>query len=281
MATEPRLEHLLDGPISIMRGSQQSSSLQLPPLQEAVHSHLTLRPLPLEPITIANQQAHAEAPKLSPGHGGPSTEARAAYAKHLRKKPGDRHGARREEPPSGELAFSSSKPVIGQSSQAAKTDAPDQESELALPCRKRQKLDGPCSPLKALAPLAQPTRRKNTEVQVPSLAALNGLKTQLSNASHFPPITTLGAEDEEDDALAPSQIVKLQLPDSLLDHPRPVPDKKRALKPRRKWTKQETEDLLQGVALYGVGNWKKILEDARFSFNARTSIDLKDRSVLT
>ncbi|KAJ2275300.1 hypothetical protein EV176_002740 [Coemansia sp. RSA 451] len=45
----------------------------------------------------------------------------------------------------------------------------------------------------------------------------------------------------------------------------------------RKWTEDETENLLQGCSKYGVGAWKKILDDPNFSFNNRTSVDLKDR----
>ncbi|KAJ2709220.1 hypothetical protein H4R19_004364, partial [Coemansia spiralis] len=45
----------------------------------------------------------------------------------------------------------------------------------------------------------------------------------------------------------------------------------------RKWTEEETESLLQGCSKYGVGAWKKILDDPTFAFNNRTSVDLKDR----
>ncbi|KAJ1768994.1 hypothetical protein LPJ74_004424 [Coemansia sp. RSA 1843] len=45
----------------------------------------------------------------------------------------------------------------------------------------------------------------------------------------------------------------------------------------RKWTDEETENLLQGCSKYGVGAWKKILDDPSFIFNSRTSVDLKDR----
>lgn len=48
-------------------------------------------------------------------------------------------------------------------------------------------------------------------------------------------------------------------------------------KRRKKWTEQETTHLLKGVARFGIGNWKKILECADFSFDGRTAVDLKDR----
>ncbi|KAK9475833.1 hypothetical protein V1514DRAFT_299807 [Lipomyces japonicus] len=48
-------------------------------------------------------------------------------------------------------------------------------------------------------------------------------------------------------------------------------------KPRTKWSDAETNDLLQGCTVHGVGNWKKILQDPAFSFNNRSAVDLKDR----
>ncbi|KAJ1721449.1 hypothetical protein LPJ53_004034 [Coemansia erecta] len=54
----------------------------------------------------------------------------------------------------------------------------------------------------------------------------------------------------------------------------PIPDNRRAA---RKWTEEETENLLRGCSKYGVGAWKKILDDSAFKFNNRTSVDLKDR----
>ncbi|KAJ1791436.1 hypothetical protein LPJ59_004988, partial [Coemansia sp. RSA 2399] len=45
----------------------------------------------------------------------------------------------------------------------------------------------------------------------------------------------------------------------------------------RKWTEEETDNLLKGCSKYGVGAWKKILDDPSFTFNNRTSVDLKDR----
>ncbi len=46
---------------------------------------------------------------------------------------------------------------------------------------------------------------------------------------------------------------------------------------RRKWTEDETKDLLAGVKKYGIGKWKQILDDPAFSFSERSSVDLKDR----
>ncbi|KAK2805582.1 hypothetical protein FQN50_006097 [Emmonsiellopsis sp. PD_5] len=51
----------------------------------------------------------------------------------------------------------------------------------------------------------------------------------------------------------------------------------RLRKKLRKWTDQETTDLLRGVVKCGVGNWTTILAQPELSFNDRTAANLKDR----
>jgi len=47
---------------------------------------------------------------------------------------------------------------------------------------------------------------------------------------------------------------------------------------RVKWTAEETQNLIDGVERFGIGNWKKILECEDYNFQeGRNSIDLKDR----
>lgn len=46
----------------------------------------------------------------------------------------------------------------------------------------------------------------------------------------------------------------------------------------RKWTHEETEELMEGVRKHGIGKWKDILEDPKCTLGRyRTAIDLKDR----
>jgi len=56
------------------------------------------------------------------------------------------------------------------------------------------------------------------------------------------------------------------------DHIEPKKRKK-----NKRWTEEETRDLLQGVARFGIGSWKKILLHPDYTFNNRTAVDLKDR----
>jgi len=54
--------------------------------------------------------------------------------------------------------------------------------------------------------------------------------------------------------------------------------KRTSQRPRKKWTTQETEHLMKGIQLYGVGKWKNILHHPGLSFQpGRTPVDLKDQ----
>jgi hypothetical protein len=59
---------------------------------------------------------------------------------------------------------------------------------------------------------------------------------------------------------------------------KPLP-KRVCLRPQRmKWTTDEINQLVKGVAIYGMGKWKKILNHPEFNFQkGRTPVDLKDR----
>lgn len=48
-------------------------------------------------------------------------------------------------------------------------------------------------------------------------------------------------------------------------------------KPRKRWTPEETQTLVEGCNRHGVGNWKAILSDPTLSFDNRSPVDLKDR----
>lgn len=46
---------------------------------------------------------------------------------------------------------------------------------------------------------------------------------------------------------------------------------------RNKWSNEESDQLLKGVAKFGIGNWTKILNCPDYHFEDRNAIDLKDR----
>ncbi|KAK4649546.1 uncharacterized protein QC761_119940 [Podospora bellae-mahoneyi] len=133
---------------------------------------------------------------------------------------------------------------------------------------------------------------------VPPIIA--GLHHPPPNAAVFPPITSnpyhhgeppnmglFGGVEERSLPLHLQQHRAQPLPQPL---PQPQPQtpselaklielraKRRAIKPRKKWTDEETNNLLLGVSKHGVGKWTNILEDSEFKFNGRSAGDLKDR----
>ncbi|KAG6367461.1 hypothetical protein INS49_001651 [Diaporthe citri] len=142
--------------------------------------------------------------------------------------------------------------------------------------------------------LPQPLKKqKSAQNIVPPI--INGLYEPPPNAAVFPPIAL---EDNEN----PSNIHPLKefttnvtpnveqdasekaaLPPQQDQTATPEADKgsakvkRKAAKPRRKWSEEETRDLLLGVNKYGVGKWTSILDDPVYNFNGRTAGDLKDR----
>jgi hypothetical protein len=48
-------------------------------------------------------------------------------------------------------------------------------------------------------------------------------------------------------------------------------------KKRKRWSDDETRDLLLGVSRFGIGKWKRILQCIDYTFQGRTAVDLKDR----
>jgi hypothetical protein len=137
--------------------------------------------------------------------------------------------------------------------------------------------------------LPQPLKKqKATTHMFPPIIV--GLHKPPSNAALFPPISS-GSFDDRTRSEPPQalNITKTQdvqgLPEETIV-PSPPPDaertptgkvKRRAAKPRRKWSEEETNHLLLGVSKHGVGRWTDILEDPGYRFNERTAGDLKDR----
>lgn len=132
--------------------------------------------------------------------------------------------------------------------------------------------------------LPQPVKKqKAAPVDLPPI--INGLHEPPPHAALFPPISSTSFDEEHDAA-------QLRLLHDLTHfheekHSPSSPQaadknsgkgsRKRAAKPRRKWSEEETNHLLLGVSRHGVGKWTTILDDADFKFNDRTAGDLKDR----
>ncbi|KAI1077500.1 hypothetical protein F5B20DRAFT_583208 [Whalleya microplaca] len=136
--------------------------------------------------------------------------------------------------------------------------------------------------------LPQPLKKqKSTTQQHMFPPIIVGLLEPPSNAALFPPISSDRPHSEPPQALSFTTPPDLQnAPDENMV-PSPPPEteqrtptgkvKRRAAKPRRKWSEEETNHLLLGVSKHGVGRWTDILEDPEYKFNDRTAGDLKDR----
>ncbi|KAJ5998898.1 hypothetical protein N7451_006708 [Penicillium sp. IBT 35674x] len=97
--------------------------------------------------------------------------------------------------------------------------------------------------------------------------------------------------DHEDERITPSEnpIIKSVVPDQKVHTANEItstPATGDFLSPKtrgrsrrnvRKWTEEETNDLLRGVVKCGIGNWTAILAQPELKFNKRTASNLKDR----
>lgn len=116
------------------------------------------------------------------------------------------------------------------------------------------------------------------------IAVLNELLEPPPSAALFPPITPSASQDDEAWLESPTQLAesgellavkRRKLKEEKGDGP---PARRLYLRPRMRWSQEETDQLVKGVAIYGMGKWKKILHHDEFSFlPGRTPVDLKDR----
>ena len=118
---------------------------------------------------------------------------------------------------------------------------------------------------------------------------LNALHEPPPSAALFPPITSDLADETRSHRTKPAatlpSIERLSRDEPASEPAEKVSKKDNGGKPkrvylrgRRPWTIEETDDLLRGVGIYGVGRWKSILHHKGLRFHLdRTTVDLKDR----
>ena len=239
-------------------------SLRIAPLQDPFPSpsSTSARPSPLEPNAHVN--IDREANKL--------TGRRKALAE---AKPLDA-----AEPNQWET-LTPVKPTLGP--EVHKAD------HLADHPRKKQKLydHEQIADLRVQLPKPQTKAKEDKPRPFRPIAVLNELHEPPPSAALFPPITPNASQEDQDSFEARGQSAKA----TEEEDPTPLRRRKtreRSTSPttakriynrgRTKWTEEETEQLVKGVAIYGMGRWKNILEHPEFHFqNGRTSMDLKDR----
>ena len=131
---------------------------------------------------------------------------------------------------------------------------------------KRQQFKTVLPPL--LAPLHEPPPEFGPKI-VPSINTNDFAARSLD----FPPLHSGPSHVELENA----RPLSLELEGPEVTARKDDPNKNRKGKRKNKWTDEETKNLLQGVAMFGIGSWKKILLHADYSFVGRTAVDLKDR----
>lgn len=133
--------------------------------------------------------------------------------------------------------------------------------------------------------LPQPVKKQKAASHGTDLPPIiNGLHEPPPHPALFPPIDSTSFVENDANQLRilqefthPSEERISRSSPQASDKGSQKSSRKRAAKPRRKWSEEETNHLLLGVSRHGVGKWTTILEDLDFRFNDRTAGDLKDR----
>jgi hypothetical protein len=154
--------------------------------------------------------------------------------------------------------------------------------------RKRRRLDAPST---RILPKPSPSTKKGTKRQrMPPLLPplLVPLHEPPPDARIIPSINTDGFRERLGELPTPTPESRKQERESAFQAQNERMEKPimtvvvkqvKNTKGRNKWTEEETAHLLRGVARFGIGNWKKILQHSEYKFNGRTAVDLKDRYV--
>ena len=268
---EPRLIALLNNDVS-SNSYSSTPSLDLPPLHDPNILKASGRPLLLEPDTTTRNGKHTPTSSLSAQH----------HALPIQNEEEDGN------PPGGtkqKLVKSAIDRALGSSSpQSLRKILDDVNENGPAPSKKRPI---PENSKDDFVQLPQPPKKHKAAKQaVPPI--IIGLFEPPPQAALFPPIASSSFHDSHGrNSLntVPMKQREMNGPPSNVwfeDAEKEVaqvmkPKKKKDARPRRKWTEEETNNLLLGVHKHGVGNWTDILADQAFPFSGRSGADLKDR----
>ncbi|KAL7620984.1 hypothetical protein AAE478_008295 [Parahypoxylon ruwenzoriense] len=272
MATiEPRLIHLLNESTATPRPHRA----ELPPIKVLPLPKTPGRLHPIEPD--ANQRSEV----LDPNLGQLATQSMSTLYSMVDETSTPNPALRNDASyPSDRTLISH---ISSQDLRMILDDTPDNAEDLGTKKRRPVKED--------FVQLPQPLKKQKAATQQHMFPPIIvGLLEPPSDAALFPPISSASFDDRPHSE--PPQALSItkppEIPEAAEDktNPSPPPDpertptgkiKRRAAKPRRKWSEEETNHLLLGVSKHGVGRWTDILEDPEYRFNERTAGDLKDR----
>lgn len=245
---------------------QTRPSLRIPPLHDPFPqlSITSRRPSPLEPNARVN--IDSEANKLT------GRQRALAQAKPL--------GA----PEHSELEV----PITAKS--AAILEAQETEQPKERPRKKQKLYDHEQIADFVQLPRPQTKSREDKPRPFQPISVLNELHEPPPSAALFPPITPNASQEEHENYHSGAG----QPPNQTKDPGRPPANKRKPrvrstdscsakrtyTRERTAWTEEETDQLVKGVAIYGMGRWKNILDHPELHFReGRTNMDLKDRCV--
>ncbi|CAN8100727.1 unnamed protein product [Discula destructiva] len=314
---EPRLMHLLNNPnaSSPAESSSYYPPTELPPLQSfssfAKASNISLPPLEPDAASSHNEKPANKTIRQIPSLASIREEYNTGRYSHDGVSSLERN--RRQHSGGISLRMLFDNPEVNESSHSLNhilDDIPE-PPVAAADDGSNKKRHRAMTVKDDIMHLPQPLKKqKSTQNMMSSQnimpPIINGLYEPPPNAAVFPPIALEDGGGNE--AVAPSSLHTLRefascsaLPvmtnfeshdvhEKSQSPPRrdsvaPTPEadkpmariKRKAAKPRKKWSEEETRDLLLGVNRYGVGKWTSILEDSQYKFNGRTAGDLKDR----
>lgn len=269
---EPRLIALLSNDTP-SESFTTSPSLELPPLHDPNILKASGRPLLLEPDASKRNGKPTTNSQLVPQHTTPiaSIDEDGTHESGESKKTGKQAADR---------ALGSSSPQ----SLRKILDDDTGHAAAAVPSSKKRNIVE--NSKDDFVQLPQPPKKQKAAKQVVPPIII-GLFEPPPQAALFPPIASSSFHDSH--GRNSLNTVALKVKESK-DNPRLVDspneekqqttsngDKKKDVRARKKWTEEETNNLLFGVSKHGVGKWTDILEDPSFSFNDRSGVDLKDR----
>jgi hypothetical protein len=273
---EPRLIALLNNDAASELDTA-SPSLELPPLHDPNILKASGRPLVLEPDTSKRNGKPTPNPPLTPQHSGLMKSINGDDSLHRVR------GARKRSTGIADRALGGSSP---QSLKKILDDSTGDGSATSASSKKRTMVEGNKDEFVQLP--QPPKKQKATKQAVLVPPIIIGLFEPPPQAALFPPIASSSFHDSHGrNSLNTIPTTAKELEDSTKseDSTNNKGGRKSAVKKsprkdvkaRKKWTEEETNNLLLGVSKHGVGRWVDILEDRSFSFNERSGVDLKDR----
>ncbi|KAH8759702.1 hypothetical protein BGZ57DRAFT_770591 [Hyaloscypha finlandica] len=267
---EPRLIALLnDAPSELY---SISPSLELPPLHDPNILKASGRPLLLEPDASKRNGKPSTNLQLAPKHkplipplDDDETTQKGSEAKQ-------KHGKSAADRTLGNSSPQSLRKILDN----------DTNTTVAITSKKRNIVE---TSKDDFVQLPQPPKKQKAAKQVVPPIII-GLFEPPPQAALFPPIASSSFHDSHGRNSLNTVLPKVTelKDDSRKDSSNDkkaessqTKARKKDVRPRKKWTEEETAHLLLGVHTHGVGNWTDILEDSSYSFNGRSAIDLKDR----